>query len=189
MKKNSTLSIIAIVLLMSCSNQKSKESKPAVKEQSSNQEISAPDSIPDKPYNWDYKETVDKMDNTKTFFAINTSPTILNFQSPYNGGSSFMLVVRSTGKEKDVYIKVSQGQFISNLMDDRIVRVKFDEEKPFSISYATPTDGSSDFIFLRSESKLLEKLKTSKKMLLECEFFQEGRKQIDFNVEGLVFQH
>ena len=52
-------------------------------------------------------------------------------------------------------------------------------------SYNSASDGSSNVVFIENASKFIGLLKTSKKIILEAEFFDAGNKQFDFNVEGL----
>lgn len=51
-----------------------------------------------------------------------------------------------------------------------------------------PDSHSSDLLFVaydKTESKIIEQLKNSKKLVIEVPFYQEGKKQFTFNVNGL----
>lgn len=134
---------------------------------------------------WVYSESEDKMGDSKKFAYVE-SDDLLQFQFPYDGGASSTLTIRKGPQGTDVYYKVSKGQILAaNSFDGGTVRVKFDDEKPMKIGVTGPSDHSSDIIFLDSTSKLIQKMKSSKRMVIEVEFFNEGNRQIEFNVEGL----
>ena len=63
------------------------------------------------------------------------------------------------------------------------VRLKFDDEPPFTVSYAGTTDSSSNTIFLNSTSKILSKFKSSETLVMEIPIFMEGTRRIRFNVK------
>jgi len=48
---------------------------------------------------------------------------------------------------------------------------------------------SSDVIFLSPESKIIDKLKKAKKVVIEPEFYQAGYQQVSFDVSGLEWNH
>jgi len=139
--------------------------------------------------NWDYSENTDGMDSKKSFFAVCTSPTIINFGFPYEGGSTFNLTIQNKRGENGIYLSVSKGQFLTDIENEKRIRIKFDSEKPFYINCGGTSDGSSTDIFLYPETKIISKIKTAKSITIEPEFYQEGFRQIDFNVSGLNWRH
>lgn len=138
---------------------------------------------------WAYSEDVDKMDNKKTLFASTTSTNSVDFDFPYQGGSTFDLIIRNTNKRNEVILRVSKGQFTTSIMEDQTVRIKFDDAAPITVTYNSARDGSSDVIFLNQSSKIIQKLKAAKRVMIEAEFFQEGRKQAEFDVNGLQWSY
>ena len=61
---------------------------------------------------WTYSENIDEMTEKKTFFASLTSDNKVDFDFPYEGGSSLSINVRQSPKYgKDVYFTISKGQF------------------------------------------------------------------------------
>lgn len=138
--------------------------------------------------NWTYEVKVDEMTSKKAYFAFCKSDNILNFDFPYNGGSTFFLNVRNDKGKTDVYVTVSQGQFLTSF-DGKSMRVKFDDEAPVNYSYVGAADGSADVIFISSAKKFLNKLKSSKKVSMEPEFYQSGRQIVKFSVENLEWDH
>ena len=148
--------------------------------------VSVQSNVPEKPTSpWIYTTEKDKMgDETK--FASVMSDDILNFQFPYDGGVTSTLTVRKKRGQTDIYFRVSEGQIMAaNSYDGGTIRVKFDDEKPMTLGVSGASDHSSDIIFLDSTTKILNKLKTAKKVVLEVEFFNEGKHQIEFKVDGL----
>ena len=93
------------------------------------------------------------------------------------------------GKKNEILVGVSKGQFMPSIMESETVRVKFDDEPPFNVTYNSAADASTDVIFLSSYNKLISKLKTAKKVMIEAPFFDAGRQIIYFDIEGLVWDH
>jgi hypothetical protein len=156
--------------------------------EASNKQESASVNEPTKVQpSWEYGTEKDKMSGQEMFFNSTTSTNELEFEFPYHGGSSFRLTVRNMGKENEILLTVSKGQFMPSIMNSDNVRIKFDEEAPMDISYNSADDASADVIFLTSVSKIISKLKTSKKLMIEAPFYDAGRQIILFNVEGFTW--
>lgn len=139
---------------------------------------------------WVYSEKEDKMEGGKKYFAELTATEKLNFEFPYDGGSTAKLSLRNAEGKNAVMLSVSKGQYNSDITgENNSLKMKFDDEKPLTVSYALPSDGSSDIIFINSEAEVISKLKTAKKVLIEVEFYNEGNRQIEFIVDGLKWDH
>ena len=138
----------------------------------------------EKKSNWVYEQDTDKMSGTIRYFAFTTSTNKIEFEFPYEGGSTFQLIVRNMGKRNEVLLSVSKGQFIPSIGLSENVRIKFDDEKPFYVGYDSPEDGSTDLIFLNSAQTIINKLKKAKKLMIEAPFFEAGRQIIYFDVDG-----
>jgi hypothetical protein len=134
---------------------------------------------------WSYSEDEDKMEGRKQFYATNTSTNEVEFEFPYDGGSTFDIIIRNLGKRNEVLLTVSKGQFMTSIGSSDNVKVKFDDEKPVNYSYNSAADASSDVIFINNSQSFIAKLKTAKKVMIECTFFDAGRKIMEFDVEGL----
>ena len=135
-------------------------------------------------FNWEYNEKEDPMTSKKDFFATLPSTNTIEFEFPYNGGSKFYLNVRKKG-QIDIFLNSDKCQFSTR----KSIKVRFDDEKPMTFSFNEPSDGSSNIIFINSEKLFLEKLKKSKKLLIEAEFYNEGLRIIEFYSEGLKWNH
>ena len=138
---------------------------------------------------WSYSEDTDKMTDTKTYFAANTSPDHLSFDFPYNEGANVeTLILRKRRNSTDVIIQITQGQFQSGIYGGAVL-TRFDDDKPQKYSYSTSSDGTSTVIFINQVEKFINRLKTSKKLLIEAEFYQEGNVQVSYDTEGLKWEH
>jgi hypothetical protein len=136
---------------------------------------------------WVFQEDVDKMTSKTVKYASIDANEELEFKFPYDGGSVASLTIRKKDGSNDIYLSVSKGQF-NGAYDGGQVRIKFDEEHPKKFSFTAPSDNSSDMIFINSTKAIISKLKTSKKVIIEAEFFNEGNRQIEFDVTGFKWE-
>lgn len=130
---------------------------------------------------WNFSEDKDEMTGSITKFAMNASSELLFFDSPYDGGSTLTMTVRKRRGNTDVMLQISSGQFLTN---DQICRLKFDDGKPITVSISEPSDYSSDVVFLGSAGLIISKLKKAEKLLVEISFYDEGSRQVHYNVKG-----
>lgn len=139
--------------------------------------------------NWEYSEYPDEMSDDTTYLASVVSENSVDFDFPYDGGSSLKLTIRKSPQYgSDIYIKISKGQFNSGIYGQKI-KMRFDENKAFDLNCKTASDGSSDLLFLTNFKKLLPQLKQSKTLKISCEFWNEGTRTFTFNIEGLKWEH
>lgn len=134
---------------------------------------------------WNYTTDTDEMNDSKSRFASLVSDNTVNFDFPYQGGSSLSLIVRNMKKYgTDVYIKISSGQFICNeYQGTNNVRVRFDDAAPIKFSTNEPSDGSSDMLFLNNAKKFIKLAKQAKTIKIEAPFYQEGNRIFTFTVD------
>ncbi len=133
---------------------------------------------------WSYSEDEDKMTSKKINYASVTAKDELEFDFPYNGGAVATFTIRKKNNRTDIYLQVSKGQF-NNTFDGGQIRIRFDENSPKKYSFSGASDASSDIIFINSTKDVISKIKVSKKMLVEAEFFNEGNRQMEFDITGL----
>lgn len=136
-------------------------------------------------YAWVYSQDESAMDGRKRYFASCRSTNEIEFDFPYNGGSTFTLTLRNMGRGNEVILEVSKGQFMSSIASSETLRAKFDEDSPLTFSYNSADDGSTDIIFLNNAAKFISKLKKADKLMLEATFYNEGNRIIYFDVAGL----
>jgi RNA polymerase subunit RPABC4/transcription elongation factor Spt4 len=192
-KKTSIWAWLGLVLIVLAGIGMCSEKSINGKAKNSTQEVV--ESETDKPLdevktNWVYKKNKDEMRGIESRFATNVSTNQVEFDFPYNGGSNLTLTVRETGNEKDILIGISKGQFICGINDCEFA-FKFDDGAVESITMTRPENYASDIMFVsydKTEDKIIEKLKTSKKLIIEAPFYQEGRKQFTFNVSGFEWK-
>lgn len=134
---------------------------------------------------WTYSEKTDEMDNSKIQCVQLTSDNKLEFEFPYNGGSTFTFWIRKTNGKYELLLTVDKGQFMSNLLDSEKLRIKFDDGEAFKWNYADANDGRADVIFPAYSDEFLQSLKKSKTMLIEAPFAFAGRQVIRFKTENL----
>ncbi len=134
--------------------------------------------------NWDYSNDEDKM-GTRIKTATSTAKEVLEFDFPYQGGSIAYFTIRRKGGQTDMYLRVSKGQFIANTYDESTCRIRFDQGKPVTFGILPAADYSSDIIFFESEQAILKRIRKAKKIVVEVEFYKEGKRQIEFDVNGL----
>lgn len=179
--------VIGIILMTSLRDEKkdadSKEVKKVEDVLSDKKEQFVAD-IPEKELiKWNFSESIDKMTSNKIKFASVEATEELEFKFPYDGGSIATLTIRNKDNNNDIYLHVSKGQF-NRGYDGGDLRIKFDDNPPHNYSFSSASDGSSDLIFINATKGIISKLKVSKKVIIEVEFFNEGIRQIEFDVQG-----
>jgi hypothetical protein len=178
-----------ICVLIGCSNDNTRTSQSLVASSSSvthdeNTKEKIDSTTDEDLSRWIYSEQEDKMSDNPIKTASIVANEQLEFDFPYSGGATATLTIRKKNSSTDVYLRISTGQFHGDY-ENPSVRIKFDNEKPKRYSYSEAEDASSDIIFLNSERELIAKMEKAKKMIIEAEFYQEGRRQMEFDVAGL----
>lgn len=137
--------------------------------------------------NWEYNTSTDEMRGTSTKYASSVSTNTVNFDFPYSGGSKLILTLRKTGNDTDVMINITKGQILCDLRGCEVA-FKFDDNPVQSISMVEPDSHASDMLFVaydKTEAKIINQLRNSKKLVIEVPFYQEGKKQFTFDVGDL----
>lgn len=174
-------SIIAIaVLLLSSCDSGGKASSSGVDSTSINSD-SADNGA------WDYSESEDEMTSKKIFSAELMANETLYFSPPYDGRSKASLIIRNSGSGNDALLSVSKGQFITR--DGTTVKIKFDSAQPVTFNTSSPSDGSTNAIFIENTKKLIKKIKSAKKIKIQAEFYDDGLKIMTFDVAGFKWTH
>ncbi|WP_158244262.1 zinc ribbon domain-containing protein [Trinickia dabaoshanensis] len=133
---------------------------------------------------WSYEDGADKMRGTHWASATVDATEKLHFSFPYNGGSTPSLEVRQKGKQVDVILFVSKGQFLCHI-DGCSVEVKFDDGAVSPYFAGEADDGETNLLFIEGAARFIAKLRKAKTVTIEAEFFQEGNRQMTFPVKGL----
>jgi hypothetical protein len=135
---------------------------------------------------WKYRDSVDEMRGTTTHFATVQSDSILDFAFPYSGGASVTLNLRTKAtSDLNVYVVVSKGQFLCSTASEDTVSVKFDSGPVQQMRCDTPDDGDATVMFISDAIGFARQLKSASKLFIEASFYQEGRKQMKFDIAGM----
>ena len=166
------------------------ESKDAGKEKSSQDPTAAESEDAEKEKessskkSWKVLTSKDEMRGSVDSIAYIESDNEVEFEFPYNGGATLRIAVRKSQRfGTNVYLSISDGQFIGNAFDgSNYVTIKFEDGPLQKYYFDDAADGSTDVIFLRKEKELIAKFKTAKKIMIEAPFFDSGSKQFTFTV-------
>jgi len=134
---------------------------------------------------WIYETQEDKINDSKIYFAHVDANELLDFKFPYDGGVTASILLRKWNNKTEAMLTITKGQFMPNTMENHRIKVKFDNEKAESYLYTDPSDGSSTIAFISNAKKFISKLKNSKVVIVECEFFEEGTRTMEFKTDGL----
>lgn len=143
----------------------------------------AAESKPAEPTSkWVYSDDTDAMRGTKTFYATRLSDDEQKFDFPYKGGKAQLMLRRRPSDGLNVLVTI-EGQFICH--SDDTVAVKFDSQPIQRYPCSEPSDGSTGVMFINNTKRFVTNLKTAKTVIIEAPFYQEGRRQMTFDVQGL----
>jgi hypothetical protein len=128
------------------------------------------------------------MTSAKNYFATVESTNTIDFEFPYDGGSTGSITVRNMEKTNDVLIGISKGQF--NLHSDGItIKARFDDKKPMTFTCLEPSSGSSETLFIENTKKFITQLKSAKKVIIQAEFYDSGPREMEFDTKDLKWSH
>lgn len=191
--------LVLSVVFVGCTEKPKIDKSRHVADKPAASQVSVVDAAPDikpqieelKPLvNWKYDQTTDEMRGTKSKFASITSDNSVQFGFPYDGGSYLSTTLRKRSNEPtEVMFAISDGQYSCDTISDNcFAAVKFDNGDIQNIELSSTTDYSSDVLFIANEydvDSFVASLKSSKKLIVELPFYQEGKKQFGFTVSGL----
>lgn len=138
---------------------------------------------------WSYWDDEDKMTSKKTYYASIEANEKLEFDFPYNGGTTATLTIRKKPGETDVYIQFSKAQLLIDSYDGSDYRIRFDNNPPSTYTFLGASDHSSDIAFVQNTSRFIRNLKQHKKVIVEMQFYKEGSRAIEFNIAGFKWAH
>lgn len=133
---------------------------------------------------WVYQTTKDEVRNTTDSFASIVSDNKVDFDFPYNGGSSLQMIVRHDHSGDNVYFVISKGQFVCGIESCK-GEMNIDGT-PRHLTLRAAGDGSSDTLFVSGPAAIIKSLESAKKVIVELSFFQSGDRQFTFtSAKGL----
>lgn len=144
---------------------------------------------PVTPSKWRYGQDQDEMRNQATYYAVLESNNTVDFDFPYSGGSSLSIQLRQDPKYgKDVIFSISKGQI--PCFSGCRASIKFDNGRIQTFNFTGAENGHADIIFLSNNvAGFVKQLRSSKTMMVEVEFYNEGRRQFQFDTSGLEWKH
>lgn len=158
------------------------------------EEISQPEPVVEEPEilssNWEYDESEDEMRGATSYFASNESINTVELQFPYQGGTRLNILLRDNAKHgKDIMFIVNKGQIFCGYQDCH-VNIKFDDGEVQRYETTEAEAGSSEVLFLTNNiGGFVKKLKNSKTVTVEVNFYNHGAEQFKFDVYGLEWSH
>lgn len=139
--------------------------------------------------NWQYYNDKDEMRGTESRFAQLVGSNTINLDFPYGEQRGSMVVRHSAQFGFDILVGVESGQIMCNSYSRSYVNVKFDDGPIQRYGCADASDGTSNMVFIEGAKGFLGKLKKSKKVIVEAEFYQNGMQQLAFDTANLKWEN
>jgi hypothetical protein len=133
---------------------------------------------------WQYENKTDQMRGSTSKIASVDALQTLSLAFPY-GDTIPTLNIRQDPKFGfDIYL-TSKGQPLCRSYENETVSVKFDNGPVQEWRCNEAADGSAGVVFFQNARNLLGKIKSSEKMAVEVNYYDNGRQQFTFPVKGL----
>lgn len=134
---------------------------------------------------WSYDFSTDAMRGTTKKSAALVSDNSVSPGSYYSSNTTLLMVIREEQKRLSLYVTANPRGQLWCQYNNCTVAIKFDDEKPVNWSMSKAEAGHSDTLFFKNELRLLAKLKSSKKAIVEVTFYDKGTYQFNFKTAGL----
>ena len=131
---------------------------------------------------WTYQTTKDEVRNTTDSYASIVSDNKVDFDFPYDGGSTLQMTVRHDHTGDNILLVISKGQFVCGIENCK-GEMNIDGT-PRHLTLLRPADGSSDTLFVSRPAEIIKALESAKKVIVELPFFQAGNRQFTFTSAG-----
>ena len=121
---------------------------------------------------WRYEQDKDDLRNATTYMAVLASNNTIDFGFPYNGSSMDLTLRKDPKYGNDVFFAVN-GQLESYRM-------------------VGSDGGDNSMLFIENNKAMkafVDKLKKSKKLIVEGNFYNYGKGQFTFDTQGLEWKH
>lgn len=137
---------------------------------------------------WVYYDSPDKMTGKSWRFAEIKSVNLVDFDFPYQGSQRATLTLRShPTKGRDVIISLERAQFLCGTSGCS-VGAKFDAAAPVKYAVSEPADHRSNMLFIDSDEQFVKRLRSSKTVMIEAQFYQQGSRVFEFQSAGLEWK-
>jgi len=140
-------------------------------------------------WDWSYEVDSNPMDGDNIYAHAKSKNTI-SLDFPYQGEQAAILVLTNQEHKGKVGVKfgVPRGQIMCMVGVGCDVRIKLDGQPAFSWRAHPAASGESNIILFANASRLINKLKGSKKIYIEVLFFQNGSKIMEFDLSTLSWE-
>lgn len=129
---------------------------------------------------WSYGSYTNSMTDKTESYAVVKSLNKVNFSFPYEGGSTFKLIVFNNHQ---IQLIASKGQFLYG----GYLLLKFDDSKPRTLGCSLPSDGSADEVIFVVGHRIIKEMRNHTILRIEAPFYQDGRKIIEFNISNYKY--
>ena len=134
---------------------------------------------------WTYSDYTDDATGKRAKTASLTSKNSMNFGFPYSGTQYGHFTVRNHPRfGVDAYLQIKKGQLLCSTYNNPNVLVRFDDGPATRYSCGSPSDHSSETVFIHNVAGLEAGMKSAKKMYVTVSVYQEGSRTWEFNVKG-----
>jgi hypothetical protein len=135
---------------------------------------------------WKYSRQLDEITQKTIFYAQSSSINSNDLHWPYGPGIFARLTVRNHPRYgKDIYMSIDKGQLLCRHYDPCSVVVRFDENNPATFSGSSPSDGSSDIVFIKKYDRFIDLVKKSKTAIIEVPAYQDGNIRWSFEIDSI----
>lgn len=124
----------------------------------------------------------------ETRYAQVEAADTINLDFPYGEQRGRILVRQSPKFGFDILVGVPSGQILCNSYSNSHISVKFDEGPIRRFGCTDASDGTNNMVFVEGAKSFLASLKSSKRVVVEAEFFQNGVQQMTFNTANLKWE-
>lgn len=138
---------------------------------------------------WMYTNKKDEMTGKIISLATIMSTNTIDLDFPYKGGTVGYFSLRKHPRDgENVFFGISKGQLLCPSYEGCTVILRFDDNPPVEYHAQPPSDYSNTALFISEYQEILDRLRTSKHLIIEAEFYQAGRQHFKFNTNGLQWQ-
>ena len=113
------------------------------------------------------------------------SSNTVHFGFPYQGETHAALQLRNSPKYgQDVMLRVERGQFVSSHTRN-FVTLGFDDGELWKFDIGEPAESTTGLLFIHDNETFISQLREAKSLKIEADFYQEGPRVFEFEVDGI----
>lgn len=153
-------------------------------------DAATPEEVEAKPASaWEYHTQKDEMRGAESRFAQLSGSNTIDLDFPYGEQRGRLVIRQSAQHGFDIIVGVDSGQIMCNSFTNSHINVKFDDGPIQRYRCFDASDGTNNMVFIDGAKGFLAKLKKSKKIIVEAEFFQNGTQQLTFDTANLEWDN